>query len=280
MLINTLLEIVLKGGAGSGNWGHVGRLGKVGGSYSGIGGLHTIGLKRTDSKEVRKIISDALKERRKELMPSITALAEEFGYDPKKIKFAGQPYEFRVGNDNYTAAGDYNPRTGVIRLFPGILVDPVAVKPEVNRAMLAHEINHDKYKKYRDAYLEQDAELSSIYSSEVSRGVPYRERILTANGDVRDPKNYKRFSAYMLDQKILKYCSPEVDLKDRIDETIGGVSPYSNSYWEKFRQGRNPNNIDAAVNETFAEIARLKATSPSVVIHPVWEELYNDFINL
>jgi hypothetical protein len=274
-----LLQTILKGGQGSGNWAHAGRPGKRGGSYKGIGGLSVLGLKKTDSVEYRKILTTAMKDFRKSLKSDIIAVAKELNYDPDKIKYAGQAYEFKVGNDSYTAAADYNQQTGVIRLFPGSLLDVGTTQPKVIRSLLAHEITHNKFQKYQSKLANQDDELTAIYSEQNRNGVPNRERILRADGDVRDPKDYKRFSAYILSQKLLKHSSFEVDPKNRIDE-IGGVSDYSNSYWSRFKQTRNSSHLDTAVNETFAEIARLKNTDPKAQIPPIWEELYNDFINL
>ena len=47
-----------KGGPGSGNWGHAGRPGLVGGSAAGSGGLSTIGAAAGSSHAERRTASD------------------------------------------------------------------------------------------------------------------------------------------------------------------------------------------------------------------------------
>lgn len=71
MDISKLLELteqvlILRGGRGSGNWGHVGRKGKRGGSGKG-GGLRAIGVKPDSSRQERKQAAKKLQGKRKDI---------------------------------------------------------------------------------------------------------------------------------------------------------------------------------------------------------------------
>jgi hypothetical protein len=79
---------VLKGGDGSGNWGHVGRPGKVGGSAGG-GGHATIGAKAGMSLEDIRKLSSEFRNKRKNTIPA-----------PPPEQSAPQPFQSAGFQDN------------------------------------------------------------------------------------------------------------------------------------------------------------------------------------
>jgi hypothetical protein len=58
--------LIVRGGRGSGNWGHVGRKGKKGGSGKG-GGLKRIGVKPGSTRQERKQATKKLQSKRKDI---------------------------------------------------------------------------------------------------------------------------------------------------------------------------------------------------------------------
>lgn len=103
------------GGAGSGNFGHAGRPGEIGGSASESEGAETEAL--------RSFVKDS---------------ARKFGFPPERIKIEAYKNDFNVGGQAFHEAAHYDPDTGEITLNSDTSVFEA-------KGLMAHEIAHDMF---------------------------------------------------------------------------------------------------------------------------------------
>jgi len=251
-------QIQVKGGPGSGHWAHVGRPNKVGGSMAGIGGLASLGLDHSSSLMKRRIFAAGLSSDRAKLKSDIKAVAKELGYDPKLIKYAGEPWKFEVAGKKYTAGADYNRNTGVIRVYSGALTEKMTGSPKLHRGLMAHEIQHDKWNQFMGKAAAERKEISKRLQQESAQGIHYSKSFMKPDGTFRsaaDRKKYKltRRLESLVNQEFAKGTWSKAD----------GITPYSTSYWERFKSSRKTDDFYNAVNETLAELARIRVTGSS-----------------
>lgn len=274
MKIINLLEIVLKGGHGSGNFGHLGRQGQVGGSRSSGSVIHP-----SDSGGSYSFVTNRYNIYKNE----IEAVATDLGFDPNKIKFDPNPYMFDLGGESVSAAATYNEVLGVITIYPAFINSLDFAGKEASkilRGLLTHEITHSKFKAYRDRLEKQREKISRITKREKKNNVPLEERLLKSDGTINLEKDKKKYPDFELDQKLRKaiHNAPyEENGRSRISMDAADVSDYAHRWWlAADENGR----VESAVNETFAEISRRRSEDSNVKIPASWEGLYNDFINL
>lgn len=270
------LITILKGGAGSGNWGHSGRYGKVGGSNRG-GGLQRIGarsevpnlFRNMPVKDYRRMLANEFKRQRKQLQPLIDQVAAELGYDSHMIEYAGEPFKFTVGGQNYTAGGTYHPDTRRIRLYEGAFTPD---KSAVYKGLVAHEIQHDRFNTFRKVVDAQRKEIVARRDEEQKTvGYDWRTSFEKVDGTFRDPKDNKRYAAYLLNDKL---TDPKTY---KSLHKADGVTGYSASYWRDFdTKGKRTDDYYKAINETLAEVASLKATGNWDKVKAPWKGLYNE----
>lgn len=119
------------GGAGSGNFGHAGRPGEVGGSAPAESGPLSYGiLDKLFGAKPSAGVSPAVKER-------IARIATRRGVDPSRIEIKPKSQTVKVGNTEWTEAGHYDPATGKITL-----IEEMATNPDDVAGFLSHEITH------------------------------------------------------------------------------------------------------------------------------------------
>lgn len=176
--------------------------------------------------------------------------ARDLGIDPSNIEYGGDGYAFSVGEDNFIAAGQFDPSTGKITLYKGALVND-----EVTKAVTAHETQHAKYNS-----------VMNEYHTEVRKILDDPRDMITMSGKVRD--EFKgELQTYSAIQPYIESRANELIKKD-------GITSYSTSYWKAYKDGKV--HFDTAVNETLAEVANQKALGINVGIPTVWRQMYND----
>ena len=270
-ILSPLNKVATKGSNLSGNWGHIGRPGKVGGSMAGSG-LRAIGAVGTTDVTQRRLRAQMLKDTRKLLEDDLKAAAEQLGYDPKNIKFMGQGYQFEVAGTQFTAGADFNMTTGIIRVYSGSIVEEGATF-KVSRGVLAHEIQHSRWNNFQKASEEQSEAINARLREESAKGVHYRDSFMKPTGEFRsetDRANYK----------LLTTRRELLENRDTIQQ-FGGITPYSRKYWDKYAQTHNTRDYYRAVDETLAEVAKYKVlVGGSSVIPAYWNSLYAEINEL
>jgi hypothetical protein len=241
------LVIVLKGGPGSGHWGHVGRPGQRGGSRR-FGGLAAIGATSDTRLEKRRALAKILRRDRRLAQAEINKVADELGYPREKIIYAGEGHEFTVGGDKYIAGGTYDPVDGTIRLYSGAF--PQTVAGPVSKGLVAHEVAHNKWHKFLDKRQEQNREVVKRLEEEGKRGVHYSESFMRPDGKFRSRADARKYAAVAALDDIMQ--------SDEQLRKMDGVTPYSRSYWKAFENKSTTDNYYKAVNETLAEVTRLR----------------------
>lgn len=178
--------------------------------------------------------------------------ARELGVNPDDIEYGGEGYAFSVGDDNFIAAGQFDPSTGKITLYKGALN---ASETEL-KGITAHEVQHAKFNT-----------VMSEYHAEVQRIIndPGTIDKISPSGKVRE--QFKgEFPAY---EAIDPYISQSRELAKK-----DGITSYSTSYWKAYFDGKV--NFETAVNETLAEVAHQKAIGVKTGIPNVWRNFYNE----
>lgn len=261
----------LKGGAGSGNWGHSGRIGKVGGSTAG-GGYSRLGMGVSHNKyslEEKRNIAQAFRDYRARVKPAIKQVAEELGYNPKYIQFEGAPYQFNVDGTNYTAGADYNPNTRVIRLFSGV-VQEQDKRINITKSVVAHEIQHDKWNSFMETANRQSAELSDRLTQERMDGVDWRSSFMKPDGTFRNATDTAKYKAQDLRSRLLD----NVAMKDL--QEADGVTGYSASHWANFQRTKKTYDYYRAIDETLAEVSALKVKGNYDKVPKRWQVLHKE----
>ena len=267
MKIINLLEIVLKGGHGSGNFGHKGRKGFRGGSAQGGGGINAIEFTGVSSIGG---VTDL-----KALKSSIEDICKQLNYDPKKIKYDSNGYTFNLNGVSCAAAATYDNATGEITLYPGF-IEAAKAGPNVLGGLLAHEINHHKFNLFEQQLAIQKEKVSKLVKKDKKLGVPLEERFLNSDGTIRREEDKKKFSAYHLDSKIQKARKDIPNMatgRSKMASEAENISNYAEKWWKQAET--NPNIQRTAINETLAEVGRLKFENPKARIPAVWEDLYS-----
>lgn len=200
----------LKGGEGSGNFGHSGRPGEIGGSAPvGTVRIAEIGDKNIENK--------------------INSICKEMGFPENKIFMA----------TSFTSVlGSYNTVTDQITLSPFAMGENL-------KSVLSHEITHAIFQKIDDTVWEDELKKWTYDFLDVAR----------------EDMDYDEVARYEDNFKILV-------------KEFGGVSEYSNKFWNDPDVTKSKILFKIAVNETFAEIARLDVLDRGEDVPPNWREVY------
>lgn len=266
--------LLLKGGPTSGNWGHAGRPGKVGGSDKG-GGFGRLSGFRPDltPDELRQEAAKQSAELKKRKALAKIRLRDSKklldNYDTDKIIFGGPGYDFEVGNDQFIAAGDYNPETNKIRLFDSAFSEDMR---GIYLGVVAHEIQHERFAKFMSNYESQHADMIKRLHQEVADGVNWRDSFMRADGSFKTEDDKQRYSAVALHYKYFTNGDDINTLQNK-----DGITDYSKSYWKQYDDYGKTDNFFRAVNETISEVARarLEFVDGLKSVDPLWVELYN-----
>lgn len=250
------------GGPGSGFRGHHGRPGKVGGSSKGDRSLEDVLAEqdKTNEEEARKM--EEFLKKPVDHRKRVEDVVKKLGYPAGQvISTEDEGYVFHVGNQTFRADGEYDPKTGRITVFD---VDEKSNK--TLEGILAHEVQHSRWQKYKDSFQGQFVEIQKSI-----RDNPHPDDwLIKADGSLRNPADKDRLWAYEIHEEFLSGDKWETLQKE------DGVTSYSISYWDAV----NPNSLydrDRAVDETLAEIARIEMEIPlgkMQSVPDVWKDLY------
>lgn len=236
------------GGPGSGNFGHAGRPGQIGGSAPaeevGAPSEERVGIVQRRAGEI----------------------AMQMGVDPDIINVVDKdPREFQVGNQQFKEAGHYNPNTKEIEINAR---NTYHAQMSVTNGVVAHEISHAMFHAAEQAQSVEHEEISSLPKAEY-------DRLFTNSGYVRPEMQaevHQRFpvSAFWyrhLGDSYMETAEEQGQYTDKglsksryirnLDALIydDGVSSYSAAYWQESALNRI-NGTRSAINETLAEMAR------------------------
>lgn len=130
-----LLAFVMRrlGGRGSGNFGHAGRPGAVGGSGSG-GSYYGKKGQGIDASTERGVSAAR--------QAFIKAEFAKQGFPDYRVRIVKGGRKFIVGNDIYTSGGRYDPRTGQITISTQ---EAVKASERELAGLIAHEVSHARF---------------------------------------------------------------------------------------------------------------------------------------
>ena len=186
-------------------------------------------------------------------------VAGVLGYPPEKIVVTSAEHKFRVNGVDYVAAGTAHHDTGEVKLYTA----NIGSNHSSFVGLVAHEVEHQRFFTVMDAYLKEATEVHQLTA-------PVQD-IMHPDGTLKPPYD-ARFPVYA--GWVKTYNGKEMAAQD-------GVSDYSAAYWEGYKV--NQVQIDSAIHETLAEIARFDATGiaprlTAIKEKPVWVAFY-DFVN-
>lgn len=194
-------------------------------------------------------------------------VAAVLGYDENKIVVdAGQPPTYDIPGHKFRAAGTADLNTGIITLYSeGVTV---GISDRALEGLVAHEIMHQKYEKFR-----KDAESERIAALERSRSIP------PDPGGKYKWQRQGRFNAVFADDQTLrgpfradyptyhKYSTLFKDRRALVKDD--GVTPYSVKWYSREIPPQS------AYHETLAEMARIHHESGYVPGSPRWRAVYD-----
>lgn len=168
--------------------------------------------------------------------------------------YGGRGYKFSVGGDDYIAAGQFDPATNKITIYDGAFSSG-----GLSAGVVAHELQHAKFHQWREQATKEHRQLVSLDGDEQAKYWKENDyqRTLTPEGE-------KKFPYYASWKKFR-----DDDFQEQL-EKADGITPYSTSYWKDYNAGGT---FERAVNETLAEVARLKVDGKTAEIAPIWKEL-------
>ena len=252
-------QLFTHGGPGSGYHDHRGRPGFVGGSSKG-GSASGEG---TAQDGLDRLFNPQPVDHKKRVEEVVKKLG--FPLD-RVVSTEDEGYLFNVGDQQFRAAGDYNPKTGQVNIYN---IDEQS--DMTMEGILSHEIMHDKWRTFRTEYQRQFIEVNrSIQGDDRS------EWLINMDGSLRNPGDREKFWAYDLNEKFLTG-----DFRNTLGK-LDGVTPYSDAYWSKALDTGSGYDFELAVNETLAEIARLESNLSGTgvgvdemqSVDPLWKSLY------
>jgi SPP1 gp7 family putative phage head morphogenesis protein len=189
----------------------------------------------------------------------LEGLVNELGIEPP-VSYGGQGYEFSVGDNQYKAAGSYNPTTGKITIYDGAFQNDETLK-----SVLIHEWTHDGFRDFRRVLDEQSEEIMRL-AREIEDPKLWPIRL---DGYLR-PEYKEQFWAYDIQQR---YFTGDA-FKELLEKD--GVTPYSRAYWDAWKAGGGRVTTDMAINETLAEIASVDSRKEGKNVSKIWRKLYNE----
>jgi hypothetical protein len=171
-----------------------------------------------------------------------------------------QPYHFKIGDKDMTAAGIHeSAKGGAITLYPQTLSNEAGVV-----SVTTHEVAHGKYQKVLDA-LAADRKL---VSEEDQRRYDANQPAITNPDGTLKPEYASQYPLYAR----LQPHDNTLEVRIRSD----GVSDYSKEYWKDYKKGGTP--IRTASHETIAEMARIYQETKKLPGSPKWRAYYRDIM--
>lgn len=211
--------IIVLGGAGSGNFGHQGRPGEVGGSVSAEMTLADQAI--PDSLRMKLGASEELKLSRAVMV--LRGAANRADFPLEKVHVKAYERSFVVGNKTFTEGGHFNPGTGEILLNANTLSHYDAHDAEV---MFRHEVSHRDWNDVKNALELEPGGPSVIDESDLSSSAKTIRDILSEKGSILEKddgiSDYSR--SYWRDVPKWPDITPYPDAEHRwIDNNTGEV---------------------------------------------------------
>lgn len=240
------------GGPGSGNFGHAGRPGEVGGSSSEGGGT----LRDRSEMSIEELSSTPVTEADMSRVERRTHdMAAEMGFDAKRINIVNKEARvFTVGSKTFSEAGHYNPADREVEVNARMVADP---RMSVTQGLVAHEISHAIFHDLRDEMKEESDTIAAMSSEEFSvyfkaSGYPRPEK----DAELREMFPVSHLFARTIGGTVL---DPEVERGDTTTRSKmieeNGHSRYAKAYWELDAVTKH-GGLELAINETLAEVTR------------------------
>ena len=183
------------------------------------------------------------------------------------ITSSGEGYKFSVGGDEFIAAGDFDSQSERVRLFDGAFKDETVLK-----GVVAHELSHLIFSRVQKKLSEEMSAVNRLVMDYPESSDPFAKNgVMSADGTLRD--DYKKRFPYYNALYDYFYGKHYKELKEK-----DGITPYSASYWKAHEQGNG--SWDTAINETLAEISRLKAQGIKKGIPNIWRGFYREMNDL
>ena len=179
----------------------------------------------------------------------------------------GEGYNFRVGDSEFIAVGDFDSQSERVRLFNGAFKDETVLK-----GVVAHELSHLIFSRVQKKLSEEMSAVNRLVMDYTENSDPFAKNgVMSAEGTLRD--EYKKRFPYYDALYDYFYGKHYKELKEK-----DGITPYSASYWKAHEQGNG--SWDTAINETLAEISRLKAQGIKKGIPNIWRGFYREMNSL
>jgi hypothetical protein len=260
---NLPVIVVLKGGIGSGHFGHRGRPGEVGGSLP----------EGSASKKVAEVRFEGTEnyldpEEQAMLKSELTKYADEFGFPRNKLIFNySEGDEFTVAGERYTKAAIFNQKTGEITLYRGSIPYVRFENKEgeitnFDRSIIAHEVMHHRFHEFERQLHRQEALINKL-------GVGLDDNPVLQDDFTLKPEYREQYWAVDIKQRYYQYANMR-DLLFQIP-----VTNYGKSYIEEAKTATYGLAVTHALSENLAEIAAY-ADNPYVYISTRWSKLYNE----
>ena len=246
------LKLFRSGGPGSGFKGHRGRPGEVGGSSRS--GIYDTELSYEQVMSIRRPKN------------RVENIVRKIGFPVEKVHAIDeQGFAFEVNGEMYRAGAQYDPRTGEITIW-----DTDSKSDQQLEGILAHEIQHSRWDTYKNEYQRQFIEVQKSVRDSDNK----EDWLIRGDGSLRNPKDNKKYWAYDIHESFLT----QRQRWERLRKT-DGISAYSKSYWKQAEKSGSAWDYDRAIDETLAEIARIKTgharPGDKKAIRPIWASLYN-----
>jgi hypothetical protein len=184
----------------------------------------------------------------------VTGYAQKLGYKGPITYKDVEGDEVTVTGRPFRSAGHFNPRTGEVVVFKNAVGNDAALQ-----GLVAHEVQHARFETFLATSVRQRAEAERLTTA--IRG----ERWRTPDPEGRAPMDAGGFLRAQARSKYPALWARE-KLLERVTEVLqreDGVSVYSREWWRAWEEQRQlPQGVFSPINETLAELSRLRLTNP------------------
>ena len=252
------------GGQGSGNFGHAGRPGEVGGSAPSTG----VPVKDDYTMDDASIkdFDEATRFRIEKLQKNVDAMAAKMNFDASRINVVDiDPRTFKLGDKQLNEAGHYSSLTGEIEVNARNTFEPT------QKGIIAHEISHAEYDMVKQ--MVWSVEQSELYALRRDSPEEYSRLFFKKGTPKRGmlPEIEQRFPATAAMAKYRGWGAGPGNIAG--PASVGfrgekapplmtqliaddGTSEYSRKYWENIKE----RGVETAIDETLAEVTRMELT--------------------
>jgi DNA topoisomerase IB len=219
------------------------------------GGKSRVGTLSDLSEEALERIMEATGSPTRE---EIIAEADRQRIPSDEIFVSNERKTFKVGDVEYNLGGVADSHKKTITIYNAHMTK------EDMPGMLAHEAMHIRY-----AYAIQG------YSEEMEKMRADKRDVMRPDGSIRDGTKPADKGQDYTKEYPLHAAGGLVDVGIPTLQKSDGLTDYSRTWWEE--AGRTPGHVSTAINETLAEMHRLKVEGGNKVRHTrAWEDFYRN----